>query len=246
MGRVRDVLPTAAIIASNVLLWARPLGRKAFMLLGTLAAVLVALACTRVPFDAHRWLGTRAGECSGPAEVIVVLGGSGMPSGPELVRLHRAAEAAAQWPSARVLVIHPGPPSTLGAMLAELELRGVAKDRLQQVNEGNNTREQALILHARLDHRSPIAVITSPENTFRTVLAFRKAGLPNTWGAPAWDHAMLHNFDYGHEAVGGKGWIPDISGSPGLRYTFWNYLKLEVVCLREYAAIAYYWLNGWV
>lgn len=246
MGRLRDLLPTVAIIAHNLRLWVRPLVRRAVMLVGTFAVVLFVLACTRVPFDAHRWLGIGAGECRGPAQVIVVLGGSGMPSGPELVRLHRAAAAAAQWPSAHVLVIHPGPPSTLEAMLAELELRGVSNDRIQPINAGNNTREQALIIHARLDSRTPVAVVTSPENTCRTVLAFRKAGLPNTWGAAAWDHAMFHDFDYGHEAVGGKEWMPDVSGSPGLRYTFWNYLKLEVICLREYVAIAYYWLNGWV
>ena len=26
----------------------------------------------------------------------------------------------------------------------------------------------------------------------------------------------------------------------------WNYLKLEVTCLREYAAIVYYKVNGWM
>ena len=40
--------------------------------------------------------------------------------------------------------------------------------------------------------------------------------------------------------------MPDISGNPDLRYTFWNYLKLEITCLREYVAIAYYWMNDWI
>ncbi|MFN3876318.1 MAG: hypothetical protein ACK4L7_10455, partial [Flavobacteriales bacterium] len=73
-----------------------------------------------------------------------------------------------------------------------------------------------------------------------------KAGFSAACGAPAWDQAMAHPFDYEHHAIGGKPWLPDVSAYPGLRYTFWNYLKLEVACLRESAAIAYYGLNDWI
>jgi hypothetical protein len=57
---------------------------------------------------------------------------------------------------------------------------------------------------------------------------------------------MHHEFGYAHKAIGGKPYVPDVSRAPGFRYTFWNYLKLEVTCLREYVAIAYYRLNGWL
>lgn len=234
----------------NLLLsaWGRslPLMRRMVFALGVLFCIAIALACTRLPFDAHRWLGSAAGECETQVDVIVVLGGSGMPSGPELVRMYHAAEEAHEWPAARVIVIHPGPPSAINAMVSELELRGVDLGRITLVNEGNNTREQALLLLKRLPHDRAMVVITSPENMYRTVLTFRKAGFQRACGSAAWDHAMLHNFDYGYEAVGGKGWMPDVSGDPDLRYTFWNYLKLEITCLREYVAIAYYWLNGWI
>lgn len=241
-----DVRAKLMSLLAAILRATRPIARGVVQAAGLLSLVMVVLACTRMPFDAHRWLGSAAGECGAPVETIVVLGGSGMPSGPELVRMYHAAELAAQWPNARVVVIHPGPPSTLNAMADELRLRGVGEERITLLNEGNNTREQALLLERLMTKRVSMAVVTSPENTYRTVRTFRKAGLSEACGAPAWDNAMMHNFDYGHKAIGGKTWVPDVSGDPGLRYTFWNYLKLEVTCLREYVAIAYYKLNGWI
>ena len=215
--------------------------------ISVVTALLMVLACTRLPFDAHRWLGTAAGECLVAPELIVVLGGSGMPSGPELRRLQEAAALCERWPGAPVLVVHPGDTAVLGAMADELRLRGVAPDRIQLMNEGDNTRAQALAVQQRFGGKyTSMALVTAPENTYRSVRSFRKAGCTSACGAPAWDHAMFHEFDYAHEAIGGRAWTPDVSGAPGLRYTWWNYLKLEVTVLREWVAIAYYWINGWV
>jgi hypothetical protein len=154
---------------------------------------------------------------------------------------------AGEWPNAALAVVHPGDPAALQAMIFELELRGVHRSRIVPVNEGDNTRAQALAV-ARLlaGQQARLALVTAPENMYRSVLAFRKAGLSEVSGVPAWDHAMYHEFDYGHREIGGKGWVPDVSDAPGLRYTWWNYLKLEVTVLREGAAIAYYGLNGWI
>lgn len=214
---------------------------------GVIALLMCALAFTRLPFDAHRWLGTAAGECSAPVRAIVVLGGSGMPSGPELLRLHRAAELAALWPEASVTIMHPGDPSAIQLMRADLIMRGTDARRIKLMNVGDNTRAQALALAASITMKQdPISIVTAPENMYRSVRAFQRAGFIHACGAPAWDHAMFHQFDYEHARIGGKAWAPDISDQPALRYTFWNYLKLEVTCLREYAAIAYYSVNGWM
>lgn len=223
------------------------MARIAVRCAGVVLLVLVALAFTRIPFDAHRWLG-EAGECGkGSPALIVVLGGSGMPSGPELLRLHRAAAAAEAWPQSAVAIIHPGDTSVVNAMRYELVLRGIDPSRIGLLNEGDNTRAQALALAELMPSaRTGIAIVTAPENTYRSVLTFRKAGFIDACGLPAWDHAMFHEFDYDHGGVGGKAWAPDVSDKPQLRYTFWNYLKLEVTCLREYMAIAYYKLNGWI
>lgn len=233
---------------------ARPLGswslrvvRRALLVVGTVAAIMVALACTRVPFDAHRWLGTAAGECRGGVEAIVVLGGSGMPSGPELLRLHRGAQLAVRHASVPVFVIHPDTADAMRQMVHELVLRGVARERITTLSQGENTREQALVFaRTAALPRSGVALVTAPENMYRSVRAFRRAGVSGACGVPAWEHAMHHDFNYEHAAIGGKAWTPDVSEKTGLRYTFWNYLKLEVTCLREYAAIVYYKVNGWM
>jgi hypothetical protein len=218
-----------------------------FHVFGMVAVVLVVLAFTRLPYDAHRVLGTAAGECTGQVDLLVVLGGSGMPSGAELRRLHHAAELAASHPAAELWVIHPGDPAVIAAMVAELEWRGVAPGRIRRLNEGDNTRAQALAVLREVGGRPlRIALVSAPENMYRSVKTFRRAGFRQVCGAPAWDHAMDHDFTYAHKRIGGKAFVPDVSTATDLRYTFWNYLKLEITCLREYAAIAYYALNGWI
>lgn len=218
-----------------------------FHVFGMVAVVLVVLAFTRLPYDAHRALGTAAGECTGQVDLLVVLGGSGMPSGAELRRLHHAAELATAHPTAELWVIHPGDPAVIAAMVAELEWRGVAPGRIRRLNEGDNTRAQALAVLREVGGRPlRIALVSAPENMYRSVKTFRRAGFRQVCGAPAWDHAMDHDFTYAHKRIGGKAFVPDVSTATDLRYTFWNYLKLEITCLREYAAIAYYALNGWI
>ncbi len=246
MSGWRDLLPTVRMLIAPLARVLCVLLRKAILASGCFTLIMAVLAFTRVPFDVHRWLGLAAGECTTPAEVIVVLGGSGMPSGPELLRLHRAAELARSWPAAHVVVIHPGETEVLSAMFQELVLRGVAAVRIDTINSGDNTREQALVLQRHYRSKPSIALVTSPENTYRSVRAFRKVDLLQVCGAPAWDHAMDHDFRYGHDRIGGKAYTPDLSGHTDLRYNFWNYLKLEVTCLREGAAIAYYWVNDWI
>jgi uncharacterized SAM-binding protein YcdF (DUF218 family) len=221
--------------------------RATMVLMGFATTVLLVLACTAVPFKLHRWLGSAAGECGPSVATIVVLGGSGMPSGPELLRLHRAAAYYRQYAMSTVLVIHPGDLAVLGAMVDELLLRGVPQDHVSVLPLGDNTRDQALQF-ARFgnDRTGPVALVTAPENMYRSVRAFRKAGVDAVCGVPAWDHAQHYDFRYRHDAIGGRTLMPDVSGAPGLRYTFWNYLKLEITCMRELLAIAYYRLNGWI
>jgi uncharacterized SAM-binding protein YcdF (DUF218 family) len=246
MHRWYDLPGTGAMIATAAAQHLRPLLRRMCMAMGACTLLAVALAFTRLPYDAHRWLGVAAGECHEAPGLIVVLGGSGLPSGPELRRLQEAADRAQRWPSATVLLVHPGDPRVLRAMAAELRLRGVDAARLVLLNEGDNTRAQALVVARYLGAAPPsIALVTAPENTCRSVLAFRRAGLPRVCGVPAWDHAMAHGFDYDHRAIGGAAWAPDVSTHPGMRYTWWNYLKLEVTVLRECVALVYYRLNGW-
>lgn len=243
---MRDLLPTIRMLLAPVIRWVARWVRRITIITGVVGLLMIVLAFTRIPFDVHRWLGRAGSECEG--QEIVVLGGSGMPSGPELLRLHCAAELALKDTSRMITVIHPGDPAVLEQMVMELVIRGVGRRRITTINEGENTREQALIYWKHRSFHTPVVVVTAPENMYRSVRAFQRANLSEgrVCGAAAWDRAMDHAFGYEHEGIGGQAWAPDVSDDPGLRYTFWNYLKLEITCLREFVAIAYYKLNGWI
>ena len=217
------------------------------MALGLMAMIMALLSFTSLPFHAHRWLGTAGGLVTGSVEAIVVLSGSGMPSGPELMRCHEAARQARLSPVAVVMLLLPLDTALERAMREELILKGVAPERIRTLLHGRNTREQALDLaHAQPAWKNrSMAVVTAPEHMYRSLLAFRKLGFTEVVGAPAFDHALFSDLRYGFRDIGGKPYIPDMAGHTGLRYNFWNYLKLEITCLREYAALAYYKLNGW-
>ena len=221
--------------------------RTAFMILGSIAAVMLVLAFTRLPFDAHRWLGTVGGLCLGKPEAIVVLGGSGMPSGPELMRCDLAADLANKYPEAALVVLLPQDTALADAMVNELTLKGARADRIKLLLHGRNTREQALDLQrsAPMLMQGSIAIVTAPENMYRSLLTFRKVGFTGACGCPTFDHALFDDLRYAHGRIGGKVFMPDVSNSLDLRYNFWNRLKLEITCIREYVALAYYKWNGW-
>ncbi|MCC6840317.1 MAG: YdcF family protein [Flavobacteriales bacterium] len=228
--------------------WFGRLLRTCLMLSGGVALLLTVLAFTRIPFDAHRWLGTAGGLAGPQVEAILVLSGSGMPSGPELMRCQEAAKRAAQAPAAGLLLALPYDTALARAMVQELGLRGVAPERITLVMHGRNTREQALdVATTRPAWKArSIAVVTAPEHMYRSLCTFRKLGFARVAGAPAFEHALFSNLAFNHTGAGGKAFTPDISASTDLRYNFWNYLKLEITCLREYAALLYYQLNGWI
>lgn len=221
--------------------------RTVCLVLGALFLIMLVLAFTRIPFDAHHWLGTAGGLAGPDADAVIVLSGSGMPSGPELMRCHVAARIALHAPKSDVCLVLPYDTALARAMVEELDLRGVRPGRITLLMHGRNTREQALDLATALPHwrTREMAVVTAPENMYRTLLTFRKLGFTRIAGAPAFDHALFSSLAYDHAAIGGKTNVPNLSSSTDLRYNFWNYLKLEVTCLRECFALAYYKWNGW-
>lgn len=238
----------ALLILQKILSGLKRILGKACLVLGGLSAILLVLAFTRIPFDAHRWLGTAGGLCSGHPEAIVVLGGSGMPSGPELMRCDLAANLTALYPDAEVIFLLPNDSALAAAMERELTLKAARPVEVWKLLNGRNTREQALDLQRAaprlLEQR--IALVTAPENMYRSLLTFRKAGFVQVCGCPAFDHALFDDLRYEHGQIGGRAYVPDVSAYMDLRYNFWNQLKLEVTCLREYTAILYYKLNGWI
>jgi uncharacterized SAM-binding protein YcdF (DUF218 family) len=93
---------------------------------------------------------------------------------------------------------------------------------------------------------SSILIITSPEHLYRAVLAFRKAGFVLVDGLPAFETAIESELSFDDRLLGGKKWLPAIGKNITVRYQFWTQLHYEQLIIREWLAIVYYKLNGWI
>ncbi|MFH1936694.1 MAG: ElyC/SanA/YdcF family protein, partial [Bacteroidota bacterium] len=93
---------------------------------------------------------------------------------------------------------------------------------------------------------SHVLLITSPEHLYRAVLTFRKAGFEQVNGLPAFESDVESDISFSSKKLGGRRWVPDVGESITLRYQFWTQLQYEILILREWMAIGYYWLMGWI
>ncbi len=218
-----------------------------FVGLGIFFALLMALSLTRIPYDVQVWLGTTDADYSFSPDYIICLGGSGMPSADNLMRLQHTAALYKDCQHATIIIAHPMDSAVIQLMKNELVMRGVDSNKIVFEMKGTSTREQAIKINETISSgNAKIVLVTSPEYMLRSVSAFRKAGFKSVGGDAAFENAMYVNLSYSHKDVGGKTYIPDVSHSLMLRYNFWSYLKLEIGCLRELFALVYYKLNGWI
>lgn len=222
--------------------------KRTVVLSGVLGLLALVLAFTSLPFHVHRWLALAGGELLGPADHIIVLGGSAMPSGGELMRVYKAAELGHASAASMIWLVHTGDTATLCAMQEELRLRGIPACRVQRVIGGGNTREQALNMWDRMgqERTGSLALVSVPEHMYRALATFRKVGFSRIQGAPALEQALFVPLSYAHRGIGGRAMMPDVSNNLSLRYDLWNNLKLELTCLREIFALGYYKMNGWL
>ena len=215
---------------------------------GCVFVMMLALSFTSLPFYWHRWLGeSMQTDTQIQPSHIVMLGGGGMPSESNLIRLYYCSQLANEFPGAKLVIAHPPDTSVANQMALFLVGCGVDVSRISFSHEGTNTRAQVLALSTILQNKkSTLALVTAPENMRRSVLTFNKVGYQKVLAVPAFENAMFLEMDYDFHKIGGRSYVPDVSSSDGLRYDFWNYLKLEIICIREAFALAYYKLNGWI
>ena len=211
----------------------------------------VIIAFTTLPYWCYHWLGTSKSHLKWEPDVIIQLGGGGMPSESNLMRSWYTAKAASQFPNCDVIIAMPGDLkdslSTPVKMKKELVLRGVIPSNISYENKGTNTRAQALNCYQLLNDSTSILLITSPEHMRRSVLCFSKAGFKKVNALPAFENAPEADLTFEGDKLGGNGMpIPDVGKSITLRYQVWNHLKYEIILLREYTAITYYKLRGWI
>jgi hypothetical protein len=93
---------------------------------------------------------------------------------------------------------------------------------------------------------SSLVIVTSPEHLYRAVLTFNKAGFTKVDGLPSFERAIESDILFEGGKLGGRKYIPDVGGSITLRYGFWTQINYEFLVLREWVALTYYKLQGWI
>jgi len=233
--------------------------RGALMLIGGLVLLYIALLFTPLPWHLYKGLWAVPNPSDLPPTHILVMGGSGIPGESGLMRTFYAAEAARQNPNAAVWIAMPldaadSPASR--AYLDEIQLRGIPTHRVRILEGGRNTREQALRLAARLAEDSDAAcvmIVTSPEHTRRTAAAIRNTCDISLTAFPAFPISLEDSLPWRAEelnipdtATATQTVIPDFGASMYLRYNLWANLRYMNESFREYAALLYYRLQGWI
>ena len=217
-----------------------------FFCLGGLFILMIILAFTSAPFYWYFNLGQNPNKetvITRP-ESIVMFGGAGMPSEDNLMRLYHTAALARHY-EVPVVLVHPEDSLCQAEMTRLLHQGGI--DNISYMTEGANTRSQVLELmdtYPELKEKQFI-VVTSPEHLRRTVKCLNKVGFRNVIGKAAYPATVNFDLSLKKQKLGGNESIPSVE-SVKMRYTFFNYLKLEITCLREYFALAYYRLKGWI
>jgi len=227
--------------------------RMFLMVSGTIFILLCLLAFTTLPFRAFYALSSAQSNTAESPDYIVMLAGAGIPSENGLIRAYYTARLAGMYPKAKVIVAVPGILSdSLGDPLlisAELKFRGVNPQKILFANTGKNTRGQALEIAAMLKGEkpsTPITIVSSPEHIRRSVKCFRKCGFTRVSGFPAFETSLGTDLTFNDPDLKGNKMAPAIGSNLQVRYQFWNHLKYEVIVIREYFAIGYYSIRGWI
>ena len=214
-------------------------------LFGSIFILMIALALTSAPFYVYYNLGKNPNKEIQVIEPqnIVMFGGGGMPSEDNLMRLYHTAALARQF-DVPVMLVHPKDSLCQAEMTRLLNQGGI--ERISYMTSGTNTRSQCLGLkecHPQLNNKQ-LLVVTSPEHVRRTVKSLNKVGFENVIGVAAYPSTIDFDLTLKKEKLGGNEVVPSVE-SVKMRYTFLNYLKLEITCVREYLALGYYKLKGW-
>jgi uncharacterized SAM-binding protein YcdF (DUF218 family) len=215
---------------------------------GLFTFLCVLLSLTDLPYLAYHRLGTINSKLLQKPELIVVLGGAGMPSPDGFIRCYYAAEAAKRFKEIPIVIALPSEKrdstDQLSMMAHELMIRGVDSSRIQYEPEGFNTRSQALNVAEMFKEsreKMTVVLITSPEHMYRSVLCFQKAGFKTVGGVPAFEKP-LEEKKIKDKLKSSDRRVKNL----GLRYNVWSYLQYELLVMKEYTAIAYYKLKGWI
>ncbi len=219
--------------------------KKSLLLLGGFSVVFIILSFTSLPYWAYYGLAATDDQLELAPSTIVIMGGDGMPSPSGLMRLYNGIEKAMEHPNSKVIIALPyneyDSTFQLSLMAHELVQKGVDTNRIVFAANGFNTRSQALEIKKLADTAAPILIVSSPEHMYRSIHSFRKVGFKIVGGSPSFekpsDEEKLKD-----ETNKDENKVRNLA----LRYNMWSYMQYEIIVLREYTAIGYYWVKGWI
>lgn len=217
---------------------------------GILFLLMLVLALTPAPFYMHYALGDDPNgnrcETSFAPDYVVMFGGAGMPSESNLMRLYYTGKIATHY-GIPIVIAHPEDSICQLEMGRLLTQEGIDGTDIHFMTQGTNTRSQALEMKNNYPELTvcDLLVVTSPEHIRRTVKCLNKAGFTSVKGIAAREATVDFDLSIKKQELKGNEAIPSVE-STNMRYTFWNYFQLEIVCFREYAALAYYKIKGWI
>lgn len=223
--------------------------------MGVLLLFSLIMAFTTRPYYTHHWLGTGIENTCSEPEAILLFGAGGMPSGDNMVRIYYTAKAWRQFSHCPVYICLPGDPKeekgSLQMMAGELMLRGVETNKIKYIPDGKNTRGQVIELaEADNGQLSPacLLVITSPGHMRRSVLALKNVGFQSIIPFPAFEIPLEGELRFDDRELGGERRFvaPSTGQTLSLRYELWTQLNYQLICAREFVALGYYWLRGWI
>lgn len=213
---------------------------------GFFAVFFLALSFTDIPYLAYHQLGQTNRVSLNNNDYIILLGGDGMPSPSGLIRCYYTADAAKKSPNAKIIIALPYNQKDslfqLNLMAIELISKGIHKNRIIYEPTGYNTISQASAISKMITNKSSkLLVVTSPDHMYRSIKCFEKMGFNSVFSMPT--------FELPSDEIKLKGKKTDKDKrleNLSLRYNMWSYMVYEIKVIREYFAITYYWLMGWI
>lgn len=225
--------------------------RSITLFFGTVALIMLILSFTSYPFRVYYWLGTHDARLETPPDYIVVMGAGGMPGPGGLMRSHFAAEAAMLFEDAPIIIALPVDTSNFYGsdayrMAIQMMRMGVDSTRFIYETKGTNTHSQACEIRQLLggNSRETLLIVSSPEHIRRCMLTFRKCGFENVAGLPTFEAAFSSDLLLTEEEREKES--QTIARRVDIRYNMWNYLRMQIIILREFTALGYYKLKGYI
>jgi uncharacterized SAM-binding protein YcdF (DUF218 family) len=219
--------------------------KKLLLFFGVFSVAFIILSFTSLPYWAYYGLAATDDQLELAPSTIVIMGGDGMPSPSGLMRLYNGIEKAVEHPFSKIIIALPynefDSTFQLSLMAHELVQKGVDTNRIVFAPNGFNTRSQALEIRELADTTAPLLIVSSPEHMYRSIHSFRKVGFQIVGGSPSFEKPS------DEERLKDKTDKEDTKvRNLALRYNMWSYMQYEIIVLREYTAIAYYWVKGWI